>query len=56
MSRCSGPRESGKVEQREIEQRIPGEGVADAAIERVGPVFSEAQDVGRGFGAGELAE
>ena len=54
MSRS--PRESGEVEQGEVQQCIPCEGVADAPIAWVGAVLGEAQDVGRGLGAGKLAE
>ena len=50
---CDG--EAGEVEESEAEDGVPGEGVADAAVERVGLVFVEAKDVGAGFGAGEAA-
>src|SRR6185295_16082054 len=46
----------GGVEQHETQEVGPGGGVADASIERVGFVLSEAQDVRFGFDAGELSE
>ena len=47
--------EPGEVEQREAQHGVPRKGVADAAVERVRFVLVEAQDVGRGLGAGKAA-
>lgn len=50
-----GDDEAGEVEEREAKDGVPGEGVADAAVEGVGLVLVEAEDVGCGFGAGEFS-
>ncbi len=47
--------EASEVEQGEAEDGVPGEGVADAAVEGVGLVFVEAKDVGAGFGSRKAA-
>lgn len=51
-----GVGESDVVEQGEGDGDGPGEGVADAAVDGVGTVLGEAEYVGGGFDAGELAE
>jgi len=50
-----GEDEAGEVEQGEVEGGVPGEGVADAAVEGIGAVLVEAKDVGSGLSAGQLA-
>ncbi len=47
--------EAGEVEESKAEDGVPGEGVADAAVEGVGLVFVEAEDVGTGLGAGKAS-
>src|SRR3984885_7561402 len=50
-----GDEQAGEVQQREAENCVPGEGVADAAVEGIGLVFVEAQDVGERLRAGKLS-
>ena len=50
-----GDGECHEVERGEADGGVPGEGIADAAIERVGLVLVKAQDVGLGFDAGQAA-
>ncbi len=47
--------EPGEIQDEVRDGRTPREGVADAAIERVGPVFGETDDVRGGFAAGQFA-
>src|SRR5215469_2745279 len=49
-------RKANEVQRRERNHIGPGEGVADLSVERIGTVFVESQDVGRGFDSGQLAE
>ena len=50
-----GDDQSGQIEQRKVERGVPGEGVADAAVEGIRPILVEAQNVGAGLGAGQLS-
>ena len=50
-----GDGETREVQQGEAEDGVPGEGVADATVERVGLVFVEAKNVGVWFGAGKAS-
>ncbi len=43
-----------EVEQGEVEHRVPGKGVANLAVERVGLVLVEAEDIGPRLDAGHL--
>src|SRR5579864_369809 len=46
--------QANQIERRKNSDRAPGEGVADAPVERVGLVFGEAQDVGFRLNAGKF--
>ena len=50
-----GDDKPGQVEEGKAQDGVPGKGVADAAVERVGLVFVEAQYVGAGFCAGKAS-
>ena len=45
-----------QIEEREVDGGVPGEGVADAAVEGIGAVFVEAKDVGLGLRTWQLTE
>jgi hypothetical protein len=51
-----GVGEADEVEQGEGNGDGPGEGVADAAVDGVGAVLGETEDIGGGFDAGEFPE
>ena len=48
--------QAGDVEHRKRHDLAPGRRVADPPVQRIGPIFGEADDVGRRLAARELAE